>query len=176
MIKKHSISILFLSVAFSSYASPPSNLGYESGEHIFMGEQITLQGLPASKFTLDNGLTLTYGEIISMPDFYGDSDHQISDENTLENQKTRFLKTFNDFENSDVAYFNAFWPVIQDERNQIKAGIAAGESPSAVYKRIIGAELLKLEWVTGFKYFALAEKSFDHFGEDAWTAYQAGHS
>ena len=177
MLIRAIILLLFFTLTAVN-AAPLSNLTYESSEHIFMGDQVVLHGglLSPHLFTLPNGLTLTYGELISMPDFYGDPDHQISSESTLFAQKNRFSEAYDNFAHSDIAYFNAFWPVIQDERKQITEAIKNNEEVSAVYKRIIGPELLKLEWVTNFKYFALAEKSFDHFGDDAWAAYVAGHS
>lgn len=179
---RHTISFLVVSSFLSflsaqTFANTPINLGYESDEHMTMGDQVVLKGLPSKNaFFLDNGIQLSYGEIIAMPDYYGDADHQITNENTFEKQKNRFLRAFNSFSQYDVAYFKAFWPIVEDEHNQVTAAIAAHQSVHELYKRIMDQEMLKLEVATNFKFFALAAKSFDHFGDDAWLAYQAGHS
>jgi len=163
-------------------ASHPKNVRYESAEHIFMGNQVVLKGLPkptdnkSIKFPLGNGLKLSYGVILAMPDFYGDPNHQVSSENTFQKRKQQFFTLFHSFFNYDVSYFNAFWPIVQKERDEVAAALKVHKSVSKLYKRIIGKQLLTLEWVTHFKFFALAENCFDHFAHDAWLAYQAGHS
>lgn len=169
-------------LSLSALAQKPTNVQYESGEHIFMGDQVVLKGLPTPptgqtyQFTLDNGLKLSYGDIVAMPDYYGDPNHQVSSDPTLEKRKEWFTHLYNSFSSYDVDYFNKFWPIVQKERAQVLAALKAHQSVSKLYKSIIGKELLTLEIVTNFKFFALAENCFDHFGHDAWIAYQAGHS
>ncbi len=163
-------------------AQAPSPLGYESAEHIFMGDQVVLKGLPLAPHNqsvplpLTNGLVLAYGDIIAMPDYYGDPNHQISSEPTLAGRKQQFAKLFQSFSQYNVAYFNAFWPIIQNEEQQVAATLKAHESVSALYKKIMDKEMLELEVATHGQYIALAARCFDHFGQNAWLAYQAGHS
>lgn len=157
-------------------------LKFESAEHIFIGEQVTLQGLPTPpagqlfQFPLQNGITLSYGELIAMPDYYGDPNHHISDEPTFEGRKQEFLTQFNHFSAYNPAYFNAFWPIIQDEQAQVAAALKNHQPVSALYQRITGKEIIALNKATKGRFLALASTCYDHFGHDAWLAYQAGHS
>lgn len=180
------ISILLLStltcVTPCSFAKKPPKLTYESYEHIFMGDQLALKGLPKplpgkiQKFTLANGLQLSYGDIVAMPDYYGDPNHQVSSDSTFTKRKEWAAHLFNSFSNYDVKYFHAFWPVVQQERERVITALRQHRSVSKMYKATIGKELITLELVTNLKFFALAQNCFDHFGHDAWLAYQAGHS
>lgn len=182
MGKKQYLFTFLVCLPLTALATSPQNLRFESAEHIFMGNQVILQGLPKLadnspiKFTLDNGLQLSYGVILAMPDFYGDPDHQISSENTFEKRKQRFSTVFQSFSHYDTSYFHDFWPIIQKERDDVAAALKAHESVNELYERIIEKQLITLEWVTHLKFFALAENCFDHFDHDAWLAYQAGHA
>jgi hypothetical protein len=163
-------------------ASQTPNLGYQSAEHIFMGDQVVLHGLPQPapkqliQLTLANGIKLTYGDLVAMPDYYGDPNHQISSESTFEGRKQQFTKLFDSFTNYDVSYFNAFWPVVLKEQQEVAAALKAHKSVSDVYKKINTEEMIALEKATKGKYLELAARCFDHFNSDAWLAYQAGHS
>lgn len=182
MTIKKIVACLLAATSVSIFANSPNNVQYESAEHIFMGDQVILKGLPkpaqgqSYEFTLDNQLKLSYGELIAMPDYYGDPKHQISSDDTFSKRKAWFSHLYERFSNDDVNYFHTFWPIVQKERDRVKAAIKAHQSVSKMYKATIGKELLTLELVTGFKFFALAANCFDHFNHDAWLAYQAGHS
>ena len=80
-------SLALISLPSLSFAASPNNLGYESAEHAFMGDEVILRGSTPHELTLDNGLKMTYGDIVAMPDYYGDPDHQVSSESTYFAQK-----------------------------------------------------------------------------------------
>lgn len=182
-IKKWYILLAGLAAPFFACAKTlPNTVQYESGEHIFIGNQVILKGIPSlpakrlPKFTLANGLKMTYGELLSMPDFYGDPNHQISSEPTYQKRQQRFLRLFSDFSKYDTSYFNKFWPIVQDERKKVAAALKAHQSVSKMYAKLAGKEIFALALVTNFRYIELAAKCFDHFSENAILAYQAGHS
>lgn len=176
------IGFFFISQFVLAESSKPHDITFESAEHIFMGDQVILYGLGQKtsdqpiKLTLPNGLQLSYGEILAMPDYYGDPDHAISSEITAKNCKERFNAIFSSFANDNVQYFNAFWPIIQNERALVMQAVKAHEDVSQVYAKINDQEDIDLTVATNFKYLDLSLTGFDHFNQDAITAYQAGHA
>lgn len=171
IMKKLLINLFFVSSIASAH-----NLRYQSAEHIFAGDEVTLSGLTDTKLTLDNGLQLSYGEIVSMPDFYGDPNHQISSEPTFEQRKQRFEKVFSDFSHYDPHYFNKFWPIVQNERKLIVTGLKKNNDITKIYHQIENEENKGLALATNYRYLTLAITCFDHFNDDAIYAYQAGHA
>ena len=169
---------------------PRLRLGFEYAEHRFLGDTIHLKNssdkdieAASWKFTLSNGLKLTYGEICALAgDFYG-TDKPISDGKTLEDQATRFLLAFN-----QLAYEKDHTPseapkileILQAEVGKVNEAIADHKDPWDVYPTLPDVNI-SLELATSgrpapaLSYAGLAEVNFDHFGLDARIAYTAGH-
>ncbi|EXL89993.1 hypothetical protein NOF04DRAFT_5412 [Fusarium oxysporum II5] len=170
---------------------PRSGLGFEFAEHSYLGDSLTLawddgQSYVAKNkpFKLPNGLEVTYGQINGLAgDFYGTVD-PISDGRDLEDQRKRFERawywlakddTRNPREAQDIL------KVLSVEVKRVQDAIDKGEDPSKVYPDIPGVNL-ELQRLTIDRppecpsYIVLAKINWDHFGQDARTAYNACHS
>lgn len=179
-IKNCAILLLFC-INVVAYADT-SHVTFESAEHIFMGDHVLLTGLHQTDVNhpidlpLQNGLQLTYGDILAMPDYYGIPNQSISSETTFHAQKDFFKKVFFDFSHSDPAYFTAFWPIIQNERSVIEKALKAHADVATAYAKIVDQENIDLALATHLQYLNLSLTGFDHFNQDAITAYRAGHA
>lgn len=184
------ISLLLL----SSYSfSDPS---FAAAEHLTIGDAISLQFHPdqaakaAIPLHLPNLLTATYGEIVSFGDFYGVVDEPISLGNTEEERKARFLKAYASFaiQTDLLDEAHQLITAIHDEEKLILDGMEKGEKPEDIYKKI-GSEPGRRAncitgggcdastwWLSPGRYLKLAETNYDHFGDNALLAYQAGHA
>src|SRR5262245_33784258 len=76
---------------------------FTSPEHVVIGDKITLRfssekpGKIGSPLTLPNGLQFTYGEILSMPDYYSIVDQSVSLGRSDAERRARFMSSFNSF-------------------------------------------------------------------------------
>ena len=135
------------------------------------------------KFTLPNGLTLTYGQINALSgDFYG-TNNPISDGKDDQDRSTRFLDAYGTLANVSPRQpkeANAILAVLQAEVDAVNTALKNHEDPSKVYATLPDVTLA-LETITfgrsGFPgYLGLGRINWDHFGQDARTAYNVGHS
>lgn len=165
----------------------------ELAEHDHLGNSIYLQDpkdaskhIKASrlKINLANGLELTYGQINWLAgDFYA-TNNPISNGQNLDQRKQYFEDGFNYLatrpEAKDEA--EAILKQGQVEIDKVNEALQAKQDPSTAYQLI---EKL-VPWDTwkkltdnrpsGMGYIGLAQQNFDHFGEDARKAYDAGHT
>ena len=135
------------------------------------------------KFTLSNGLQLTYGEICGLAgDFYG-TDQPISDGRTLADQIARFKLAFDLLaveKHRAPSEAAKILDILKAEIKTINQAIADHKDPWDVYPTLSGVNI-RLEEATsgrstpGLSYLELARVNWDHFGPDARTAYNAGH-
>lgn len=167
---------------------------FAASEHILLGNQIKLFfssddiGQIAYVFHLPSGLDATYGEVIALGDLYGVEPISHGKDQTEKDQ--RFLDAFNSFANDPKSVKEAkeILAVMYYEKKMVEDGIARGENPRDVYKKI-GPEVGRRMncatgggcdpntwWLTQGRYLILAGKNFDHFQHDAWIAYQTGHN
>lgn len=171
---------------------------FEGGEHTAIGDSATLYfstsspGTPAwqVQLALPNGLSFTYGQIVALGgDFYGIPDAPISDGATQADRVTRFTNAFDTLATSAAAVAEApqILQVMQTEIDAVTAAIDAGQSASAAYaalgdslseqwNRITGGGSFASPWLPMGRYLELAAVNWDHFGEHAVLAYQAGHA
>ncbi|KAI0334364.1 fucose-specific lectin [Cubamyces sp. BRFM 1775] len=163
----------------------------EYAEHGFIGDAInlTLAGgkkVPASdhKFKLMNGLVVTYGQINGLAgDFYGTT-KPISDGKDAQEQSARFIAAYNTLaaprwrqpkEAQDILR------VLQAEVDAVNKALRDHTNPSEAYNKLPDVSA-KLQWLTLARpfgipsYLSLALINWDHFGQDARTAYNAGHA
>ncbi|KEP48958.1 phosphatidylcholine-hydrolyzing phospholipase C [Rhizoctonia solani 123E] len=164
--------------------------GFEYAEHSFIGDDVNLtlaNGLkiPAfdHKFTLDNGLNVTYGQINGLAgDFYG-TDKPISDGADAQDQSTRFVAAYNTLagvSSRQPKEAQDILSVLQTEVAAVNKALADHIDPSIVYNQLPDVtsklELLTIGRPRHFpSYLGLARINWDHFGQDARTAYNAGH-
>lgn len=184
---------VMLTGATSSFADIHS-VGFESGEHVAAGDNVTLSfaaGEPAKqgyKLHLPNGLQMSYGEIVSMGDFYEVLGKPISSPSFDAERQAAFIAAFNTMATNpaSVAEMPKILKIIKAEQDAVNDGMKRGEKPEDVYARIVGDDDRQWNCATGGsctstwflkpgRYLQLAKDDFDHFGANAVLAYYAGH-
>ncbi|KAK0430772.1 fungal fucose-specific lectin-domain-containing protein [Armillaria borealis] len=167
-----------VSVANRNKTPKKGKLGFEYAEHCFIRDAITLTLASGGKvaasdyrFRLKDQLSLTYGQINGLAgDLYGTYD-PISDGKNDRDRSARFVRAYNTLADGG--------PCVPKEAMDILAVLQA-EDPSVVYAQLPDVSV-KLELITFGRsgipaYLGLAQINWDHFGADARTAYNAGHS
>ena len=165
--------------------------GFEYAEHGFIGDTITLK-LPNNQssvgekypFTLPNGLSVTYGEINGLAgDFYGTT-LPISDGPTAKDQGDRFQAAYTTLAQNQARQpgeANKILGILQNEVDKINQALEDGIDPSTIYPTLPD-ETLNFQAITLMRpsdqpsYLGLTKINWDHFGADARTAYNAGHT
>lgn len=152
---------------------------FNSGEHVILGDQDHLQGIPGNRLSLAGFTDLTYGEIVALAgDYYGNPNAPICEgsdtgTDTKENrarQLDALMKT------ADENELVALRQLIQEEVDGINAKLNAGENPSEYYEQLGHSHDTQAEEITGGRYLDLAGMNFDHFGAGAVAAYKACHT
>ncbi|CUA68293.1 hypothetical protein RSOLAG22IIIB_07821 [Rhizoctonia solani] len=135
----------------------------QSGEHSYIGDAIvlTLDGdkkvlAKEHPFILENKLSVTYGQINALAgDFYG-TKNPISDGADAKEQSIRFIEAYDTLAGKrflQPTEARTILRILQTEIDFVKKAVSDKEDPS------VGLALI----------------NWDHFGEDARTAYNAGH-
>lgn len=190
---KKLLTLLCLATPLSAFAALPINF-FESPEHLAIGDNIKLffstddQGQTAVPLHLPNGLTLTYGEILTFGDYYEVPLHPISQGLTLDEQTMRFQTGFNSFATDPNAVNEATQIValIHSEEKTIQDAIDNGQDPEKAYADIgwdinrqlnciTGGGCSSTWWTNEGRFLVLAKTDYDHFGDHAWLSYQVGH-
>jgi len=189
------LSLLLLIPATSFSADKPPIIQYESSEHVSAGDHVKLYFTPQDPGTtgadilLPNGLKLTYGQIVSLGDFYGIVGSPISTGPTDAERRARFLAAFNSFAGSPdaVTEMPKIMGIVQSEKNAVEDGMKKGEKPEDIFARVSDDDNRQWNCVTGGgcdaktwvlkpgRYLNLAKQDFDHFDDNAWSAYKTGH-
>lgn len=183
--------ISFISTNMAGQNTAPT---FQSAEHSAAGDQIKLSfsiregGSAKTLLSLENGLKLTYGNIIALADFFGDPDKPISSGATAAERQARFLAAYSllakDY--AGIGEAKKILAVMDKEQALLDAGLKQGEKPDAVYRRISSGLNQEFNCATGGncgslwflfpgRFLKLASTDFDHFGDDAWLSYEAGH-
>lgn len=188
-----------IALASSSFCFANSNnpLGFESPEHILIGNNVSPQfpNTAPPKLHLANGLALTYGEILTLGgDFYGVIEEPIALGKTATEQKQRFLKAYATLAIDANATSEApkLLAVMQETLKHTQNAnqtmlkqfssadytmqwncITGGMCPSA---NLPVETVRKIYFLQQGRYLKLADTDFDHFSYSAWTAYAAGHA
>jgi hypothetical protein len=135
-------------------------------------------------FKLPNGLALTYGQISGLGgDFYGTT-QPISDGTTPEDRAARFNNAWGTLAvdtSRQPKEGNQILAALQQEVVAINNAVAKGIDPSTIYA-ILPDQTALFEALTIDRpsnepaYLGLAAINWDHFGDDARTAYTTGHT
>jgi hypothetical protein len=169
---------------------------FEGGEHTAIGDNVVLRfsvsdvGTLAHQLPLEvqQGLSLTYGQILALAgDFYGVPIWPIADGVTSDDRMQRFRAAYGSLAAGSVAEAKEILQIMQREIDAVNAALNRGESPADVYKRLgdgLNAAWNKATGGGGFvsdlipfgRYLKLAWVNWDHFGDHAVLAYQAGHA
>ncbi len=187
-------ALIFLSPLSTTTASPLKPQ-FVSAEHVILGDKVKIYysandpGKEGAVLHLPNGLNLTYGEIVSMGDFYEILSSPVSQVQSDTERKARFLAAFLSFteEAAVISEVNQILGVVHDEMNILNEGIKKGETTEEIYKKIGNDNERKLNCITGGgcnsltwflypgRYLSLANQGYDHFGDNAWITYKTGH-
>lgn len=183
---------LCLLPAFALASTP-----FTSPEHVMIGNKVKLHfvaqdsGKQNVVLHLPNGLKMTYGEIVTMPDFYGQPEIAISQGKSEPARKARFLDAYNSFaidaKSADEA--KSLLDAVYAEKEVVDQGIKNGEKPNDIYEKIGHEFDRQYNCITGGgcdidtwylspgRYLnILNDKSnYDHFGNNAEIAYKVGH-
>lgn len=180
---------------FSSITYGESTGSFALSEHWSMGQQIKLRfdlnEVPQAGIVLHlkNGLALTAGDIMSLGDLYGIVGKPISHGLTKLEKQARFKEVFNSFAKHIIAVNEVedLNSIIRAEMREVESGIAKGESPEAIYKRIgneVGRQINCVTgggcnsltwWLNPGRYLKLAMENYDHFTPNNLIVYKNGH-
>ncbi len=155
---------------------------FDSPEHVVIGDEIELNGLKSKTLKLSNGLELSFGDLVSMPDFYGIVSEPIARGKTAAEQKKRFLKGFASLAKSQEALEEAskILAVIHAQRDRFAQKLPplkSNDEQHMEYNCLTGGACSgSLWWLSPGRYLDLAKQDYDHFGINALIAYKAGHT
>jgi hypothetical protein len=165
---------------------------FEFAEHRFLGNLLELpqhntmstqdKSAAANPLTLPNGLRLTYGEINGLAgDFFGTRDPICKGKDANEQQK-RFSTAFS-LLTSDQGKLVAEQLLgrLKKETEAVEKARRDGQPMSDVYAHLEDESfnfdnITKILGEPELNYIELAKINYDHFGVNARTAYNAGHS
>ncbi|OGT60114.1 MAG: hypothetical protein A3E85_03410 [Gammaproteobacteria bacterium RIFCSPHIGHO2_12_FULL_45_12] len=166
-----------------------------SSEHLAAGDAVHLSffGEPSSDplphLSLPNGLSLSYGEILLLGDFYEVVGESLAQAKSDAVRRERFIKAFYSLAQApqSVSEAKAILAVAHAEYEAVEAGMEQGEKPEDVYRRIGAEDNRQWNCLTGGgcsrfwylhpgRYLQLSKEDFDHFGQHALLAYQTGHA
>lgn len=189
------VAAVVLTIAFSQLAfSLERPQSFAPSEHITLGEKITLTLADGSDKTnpvlhMPTGLALHYADIIALGDFYFAPDQPISFGESAADHEHRFLATFSTLADSYDAKIeaNKISEIMHSELTTVRTRVANGEKSEDVYANIAKDFDIQYNCVTGGgcteetwlasqgRYLKIAAENYDHFGEQAWLSYVAGH-
>lgn len=143
------------------------------------------QQVSASEHKLQIGsqLKLTYGQVNGLAgDFYG-TDDPISDGENEQERADRFQRAYNTLANGGSRLPKEamdILAILQGEVDVVNRALLNHQDPSIAYSQLPDATV-SLEWITLGRtdiptYLGLARIDWDHFGDDAHIAYNAGHA
>lgn len=175
--------------------------GFASLEHQRLGDSIPLNWAPLSaphtnpnQLSLQNGLVLSYGEILYLAGDLAGDEHNSVAHCTQGKATDCFIKQFEALAvqngtrcQSPTQYLPRIIEYVQNFAAQAKKAEAEGISFAAFHelhaseinqkmnRLSCGGSRLSALWPFG-RYLRLAAKNFDHFSPDAKTAYHTGHN
>lgn len=168
---------------------------YECAEHDSAGNDVALRftqndpGATGVLLHLPNGLALSYGEALTMGDFYEIVDNPISEVTANTDRRDRFTNAFNSLAQDTNAPAEAtqILDVVNNENALIQQGMQKGEDPEEIYANIgdddnrqfnciTGGGCDTVWWLSAGRFLNLAKKDIDHFGAGAITTYTVGHT
>jgi hypothetical protein len=172
----------------------PNKLMFESAEHTFLGDQMTLQfdtgPVSAANKLLYAGASpmggqfpknLTFGQVLALGgDVYGNPSRPIS---TDPDQRAAFKSNYASLAGGTDIELSAILGIMQKEINAVNYARDHGQSVSDVYAKLGDTLSYELNAATGGangplprgRYLMLSSVNWDHFGDYAVAAYRAGH-
>jgi hypothetical protein len=180
--------LLFLQQRLIQQCCP---LASEYAEHGFIGDAIHLRWSDGNIYVaaqkpleMPNTLSLTYGAIAGLAgDYYGTGNPISRKDVMLAQQKRFFLDAWGTLamdEERQPGEAHQILGILKGEVDAVNDAINRGEEASAAYANISDNWMAfqDITWDRGDNFpsfLGLAQINFDHFGEDARTAYNVGH-
>lgn len=171
--------ILFILFLIPQTYASLSDSNFTSAEHVVMGNEVRIQldpkksAEPAYIFHLPNGLSVTYGEIISIVDLYGSPEKPISLGAGNYARKARFMAAFKAFamDKDIVEETKLIIETIHEEQKNTEAEL------DRRLNCITGGSCAKSAWwLNPGRYLKLSYSNYDHFSSNALLTYKIGHS
>ncbi len=164
-------------------------------EHWTVGQKVKLRfnllqtPEAAAPLHLKNGLTLSFGDILSLGTLYGEQGRPISHGITTQQKRARFQNAYKSFAHNIAAVdeVTALKSVIRTELHAIQSGMQRGETIEEIYKRIGNETGRQINCITGGgcanadwwlspgRYMLLALEHYDHFSPNNIVVYKTGH-
>jgi len=195
--KKSLITVIVFCILYFAnlaYSQPLFRPSFESAEHVRAGNKVILNLAnnqpPKAQYQLHlpNGLVLTYGEILSLGDFYGAAMGPISLGESHDVRRLRFIAAFDSLARKAESFREVvqLMDIMNQEQLALDQGMEKGEKPEAIYARIsddlnrqyncaTGGGCTQFWYLQPGRYLKLAFQNIDHFNDNAWIAYQVGH-
>ncbi|MBL4818303.1 MAG: phospholipase [Deltaproteobacteria bacterium] len=187
--------LLLLTLLLSFSLNAHFRTFFESSEHTMSGDNVMLilgkaqNAGKALPLHMPNGLVLTFGDLVAMPDFYGVVGKPISQGKSFKDRQIRFFNAFKSlaFKKKSKAEAEKIMAVIHNQRDRVLDALKKGKSLKEIKVEIGEAQNVKWNcltggacsgtfwWLSPGRYLNLAKEDYDHFGQDAFLAYQAGH-
>lgn len=193
MNKSHQL-LLGAGLLCATLANAFAGDGFAGSEHKAIGDTVKIKfpGQIAQAhymMCLNNGVHASYGDLVSMGDFFGVPTAPISKGLTDAEREQRFQDAFatvaDDKKLGDQV--RAIRTVLLEEEAAVQKAVKEGKLPSQAYADIAEDVNRKYNcitgggcgvgtwWLTPGRHLKLEKTNYDHFGQDAWMAYQAGH-
>lgn len=179
LLRTHGIAHIHLSnnTSYKVYTSPHQNDllgGFGTSEHVAIGEEVKLQGLPQDTPLMVKGVVhIQFAHIIALAgDFYGVPGEAISLPGGDDDQKTkRFENAFQTLAKADNNEVRKLLIEIKDECSQVKHSSLPHHCYSS---QMIEGNDAKNKIKKDLK--ALLYDNSDHFSNNARDAYRIGHT
>ncbi|KAG9761690.1 hypothetical protein KCU73_g2258, partial [Aureobasidium melanogenum] len=155
---------------------------YEYAEHAYLGDKIALPGIETKQLALGSSrISLTYGQINGLAgDFFGTM-QPICQGDTEDEREKRFIAAYNTLVNSGDTPTNLL-DTLQAEIHSLREAKKAVDTNKEEFSKLYHPT--DATWLAARSLFLsgdqpaflnLASVNFDHFGDDAGTAYNTGH-
>lgn len=193
-MKKNYQLLLSASLIFAAVTNVYADHGFAGSEHKTIGDRVKVtfpgqSAQPHYMMALENGVNISYGDLVSMGDFFGIVSAPISRGATAEEREQRFRNAFSTVSDdmSLVDQVRGIRKAVHEELDLMTRAMNEGKSPSEYYRTIAnninrqyncitgGGCGEKTWWMHPGRHLKLEEVNYDHFGNDAWLAYSAGH-
>ncbi|RSL48466.1 hypothetical protein CEP54_012909 [Fusarium duplospermum] len=174
-------------------AQTKGTVGFQGPEHRGIGDRAVLKYVDGDVSGADfsyagpgfrNGLVLSFGQIVALAgDFYGNCQligdaEQISDQwhTNPEASIQRFLSNSELLNKDTRGYLNEVVDIMSQQERDVATAIQKGQDVAQAFK--ISGDKYDAKWgfATKGEYLLLALCNWDHFGQDAVSAYSAGHT
>lgn len=157
-----------------------------SYEHERLGDMTSLSGIAEPIFTLENGLKITFGELVTMGDYFGKKNESIVIDTATQKPikdlpllERRFMDIYNSLNKGSKIEALLILKEIAKEKESIKKAMESGTPEYEAYEKLCSIENIDFTLITKGEYILLSSSNFDHFVDPtlkvAENAFLAGY-